>query len=651
MSTTTTTAKAEPLFERLEYGDRYFVHTAKNSIVGLVQIVGEVGSNADEAISRRAGRDDTEDRGEIHVFYDPEAMELIVIDQGHGMTATAMEARLKRVGTEAQHEAKRAFFHRGIREVFVAMGGGEITSIGQLDDGTQVVSRALFHPTKGIALVTRDEEPTDELRSELGTEATGTRVAIPLKRFALKKKREYEFGAMESAIRDCVQIRPALADPTREIFFHYGTEPPRQLRFEYPEGEDLVKLKAIEVNGHQATFWAKVADKPLKGGRSRQTRRHGLLIRGERAAYEASLGEKLRSHPAMPRVFGELRIDAIEELQRAADKEADDESQLVYKPDRSGLNPEHALVEAIYHVIDETLAPLVAELDAADEKRRVSPDMRRQLQKLAKIINEVVKSEDLGSVDDPGGTEKDETEKTGGDPPEPPTEHERVVDEGIDFAHDRIFIEAGKSRTVKVWFDGAVITEGAAVALDHEADEIVQGAALSSDAVPVPADDGIAELSLTIRAGNVEGRHEVTVKSSGYSVTLPVHVRYPRASGFISQIVPKDEDWEAGSALYDPATGVVTVFIGRPEFKDAETRARSKKEEPWKFPLYRQLVVESVREAALTKAAERRAEVEWDDLSADERMERNRFHELVVTSFQELDYLLRSKLLKVFLTE
>jgi hypothetical protein len=59
-------------------------------------------------------------------------------------------------------------------------------------------------------------------------------------------------------------------------------------------------------------------------------------------------------------------------------------------------------------------------------------------------------------------------------------------------------------------------------------------------------------------------------------------------------------------------------------------------------------MVESVREAALRPAAERRAEVEWDDLPAEERHDKNAFHELVVTEFNELDYRLRAALLKAF---
>ena len=111
-----------------------------------------------------------------------------------------------------------------------------------------------------------------------------------------------------------------------------------------------------------------------------------------------------------------------------------------------------------------------------------------------------------------------------------------------------------------------------------------------------------------------------------------------------------DEDWESGSAYYNPANGRVTVYVGRPEFKDAASRARKDKvKEPFEHPLYRELVVESVREAALREAARRRAEVDWDELTYQEKQERGRFLELVLSAYYEFDYLLRAPLLRAFL--
>lgn len=85
-------------------------------------------------------------------------------------------------------------------------------------------------------------------------------------------------------------------------------------------------------------------------------------------------------------------------------------------------------------------------------------------------------------------------------------------------------------------------------------------------------------------------------------------------------------------------------------FKDAIARAgHDRHTEPQKHPLFRQLMVESVREAALWPAAQRRAEVEWDEAPYEERQDGNAFFRYVQSEFQELDYMLRSKLLKAFI--
>lgn len=642
--------EAELDYEPLEYDPRYYIQSAKSSISSVGHIIAEAFSNGDEAITRRAKRDGSDDRGKIRISYNPDSMELVIADDGLGMPAAEMRERLKKVGAAALEGAKRGFFHRGIRDVFIAMGASTVESIG-LKDGEAVYSKAVFEPRHGMAFIERDAEVTDEIRDELRLKQTGTVVTIPMKRLASQKPKLFEFGPLVAQVQNCVQVRPVLCDPNREILFEYGSSPKKQLQFRYPKGEELLAQAQVKIAGHLATFWAKAADEPIAGGfgTSKLTRLHGILIRGERAAYEVSTGEKLRTNPAMQRVFGELRIDDIESLQREADRDANDEAQLIYKADRSGLNADHELVEAIYTFIDETLGPLVVELEAKAEKKEMTPDMRRQLNKLAQIINRVVEGAPFGGIEDPQGkTGEKDPEKKGGNPPGPTPPEPREV-EDVEFAYDRIFIRAGQQRTVKLFFNTDKISAGTEVELLSSADDIVRDVKVGV-AVPMPAENGVATLNVTISAHNAEGRHEVEVRAGGYSATLPVHVRFPRASGFISQIVLDERDWPSGSALYDPVTGRVTVFIGRPEFRDAASRAkRDGQKEAMKHPLYRELVVESIREAALRPAAQRQAEVEWDDLPFEERQEREAFLNLVLTEYYGLDYKLRGALLNAFL--
>ncbi|MCL6537004.1 MAG: hypothetical protein K6T28_00165 [Acidothermus sp.] len=640
-------------YESYEFDPRYYIHTPKNNITSFGHVIAEAVSNADEAITRRAIRDREPDAGRIHIRYDPGLMELTVTDDGDGLVTEEVRKRLKRVGAETEPGAKRAFFHRGIREAFNAMGVSTVETVA-LKDGVAVYTKAIFHPTDGMAIVKSDTPVTDALRKEIGiTSRTGTRVAIPLRPLAATKPHQFTFPKLMEQIENSVQVRPVLMDPNRDVVFEFGDALPRRVRFSSPKGEELIAEKKVEIADFVGSIWARAAKEPIKGGGlSRQTRRFGILIRGERAAYEVSLGTKLQTYPAHRQLFGELRIDGIEQAQREADEQADEEAQLIYEADRSGLNPDHPLVEAIYQFLDAELGSVLAALEAKERKKKLSTDMGRHLLDLARLINEAVKLEDFGDIEAPEGRPTKEAEPKGEEPipPEPPTEMPiPPVEDGIAFAYNRIFVGAGKTRTIKVWFDTAKIPVGTTVELEADRSGVLRGVRLSAFEVPEPPTHGIGELLLTIQADEAEGREEVTVRAGGYFVMLPVYVRFPRATGFIRDIVPVDEDWESGAALYDPQTGRVKVYVGRPEFVDVAKRAsKDKIQDPFDYLPYRMLVVESVREAALRTAAERRAEVLFDELAYEERQEQDALSRLALTEYQALDYKLRRPLVDSF---
>lgn len=228
-----TTAETTLDYESYEFDARFFIHTAKNNITSFAQVIAEAVSNSDEAIERRAARNSEENTGRVEIRYDPISMELTVTEDGDGMTTEVMRSRLKRVGAEAAEGAKRGFFHRGIREAFIAMGESTVESIA-LKAGQAVYTKAIFHPTKGMATVVSDAEVTGDLRAELNLASMGTRVTVPMKRLAAAKPKQFAYPALRSQIENCVQIRPVLADPNREIVFEYGDAPPRPLRFSYP---------------------------------------------------------------------------------------------------------------------------------------------------------------------------------------------------------------------------------------------------------------------------------------------------------------------------------------------------------------------------------------------------------------------------------
>jgi hypothetical protein len=640
-----------PMVEELEYEGRYYTESAKSAIESAIQILEEAISNEDEAIRERADRDGGPNQGEIVVAYDPDHKELIVTGDGVGMTSERMRKRLRTVGGDPEAGAKRSYFNRGIRDVFLAMGGGEVTSVGKNSAGEEVLSRCTFLIDDTGKMVMRtdvaDAPPSDLDREQLGFEGTGTQVRIPVRRLAKSRPKQFQFGELERQIRDCVGLRPVMSDPARQITLAYADTPPRRLQFEYPEAEDLVLEKEVEVAGVRGTLWAKLTPKVIKQARSRRAWISGILVRGERSAYEIARDSRLAKFPAMERVIGELRIDEIEILQR----EADEDAQLLYKTDRSGLNVEHPVVEAAYDLLVAELEPLIANLDANQPETKTSADVRRDLQKLAREINSVIdgaigvgpESTEAEPAPDP---DLEPGEPVPDGPEEPPN---RELEQPIAFPVSYAMAYAGESKSIKVWFASDLIPPGSPVEITSASNEYVSAATLSADQVPPPAADGVAELSVRVTGGSSEGRYELCIRSGEHKAMLPVHVRFRRASGFISSIVLADEDWPSGSAIWDPSSGVVSVKVGRPEFKQVALRAaQNGHKDPFKDPLYRQLVVESVREAALWEAAKQKAEVEWDELPAEDRRDGRTFQRETQFIFQEFDYKLRVKLHKAF---
>jgi len=641
----------EPVVEELEYEGRYFTESAKSAIESAIQIVEEAISNEDEAIRQRAERDGDPDQGEIIVAYEPDLKELTVTGNGAGMTSDRMRQRLRTVGGDPEAGAKRSYFNRGIRDVFLAMGGGEVVSIGKDSAGEEVLSRCTFLIDNGGKMVMRtdvaDAAPSGEDREQLGLEKTGTQVRVPVRRLEKNRPKQFQFGELERQIRDCVGLRPVMADAARQITLAYANTPPRRLRFEYPEGENLIVEKDVDVAGVQGTLWAKLAPKAIKQARSRRAWVSGILIRSERSAYEIARDSRLAKFPAMERVVGELRLDGIEDLQR----EADEDSQLLYKTDRSGLNVEHPVVEAAYNLLVAELEPLIADLDTNQPETKTSADVRRDLQKLAREINSVIDGAIAVGPEDSEAKPSDEPDSESGEPvPDGPDESpDRELEQPIEFPVSYALAYAGEKRLLKVWFASDRIPPGSSVEVTSSPNEYVSAAILSAATVPAPAADGVAELSIQVTGGNSEGRYELWVRSGEHEAMLPIHVRFRRASGFISNIVLADEDWPSGSAIWDPSSGVVSVKVGRPEFKQIAARAaQNGHKDPFTDPLYRQLVVESVREAALWEAAKQKAEIEWDELPAEDRRDGRSFQRETQFIFQEFDYKLRAKLHKAF---
>jgi hypothetical protein len=225
---------------------RYFRENFAQGGIDLVQIIPELVTNADSAVALagrasgrivfRFGAPDPDFAREwkraIRRFRAPALLdwryELRCSDDGIGMEAAAVDRRLCALGVAPDASGQRGLFGRGLRDVWLAQGGGRIEG---LHEGRLVES--WFFPSGGddpYAYVhDRDEEASSAARRELGLDGSGTRITVPLASGRLPAN-----ARLRRLVGQLVQLRPVLEDPMRELWLELPDEPPQLVTLPAP---------------------------------------------------------------------------------------------------------------------------------------------------------------------------------------------------------------------------------------------------------------------------------------------------------------------------------------------------------------------------------------------------------------------------------
>ena len=175
------------------------------------------------------------------------------------------------------------------------------------------------------------------------------------------------------------------------------------------------------------------------------------------------------------------------------------------------------------------------------------------------------------------------------------------------FKQSPVRLHPGEDRGVSLVVDPQQIPPGTPVTVT--ADAGLRLKLWNEPIVPEPNRLGWSRMTGTLRARvsvDPGARLTVMAEAAGHIAELDVLIVRHHTSGWVSEIARKDED-AVIEAHFDPESGVVTVYEGRPEFKALERAARRAGLKPARvreYLPYRLLEVEAAANAVYQWAAE-----------------------------------------------
>lgn len=651
---------------------RYFRENFAQAGIDLAQIIPELATNADAAIAaggRARGRivlgigpAETEFRAawkrELAPLGVPALLdwshEICCTDNGVGVDAATVDARLGALGEMPEGQGQRGLFGRGLRDVWIAQGGGRIQGVR---NGRAVES--WFFPSAEddpYAFVHVLDEPADPSHSRaLGVEGDGSRVTVPL-----AEKRLPPAGRLRSLVSQLVQLRPILEDPARDLWLELAGQPQQLVVAPTPEADPerpVLFDDEVEVSrGVTARIVVRRAADPIPLGPSRATRRGGLLVRSGRGAHEATL-VGLEGHQGARHLYGDVWCDAIERLQREA--LASPRPQVVVRVDRSGLNENHPVVQKLYASIERVLRPIVA----AEERRAgahlvsAGPALRARDAVGLRALNDALRtafdapgSAGFEAGGRPSATAPQHSPEPAGEPPpgsgSPPGAPSLA--QPLRFKQSPVRLHPGEQRSVTLIVDPARLTPGTPIEIAAD-----DGIALTLKRATVPEPglrswasvQGLLRASVAVEAGS---RLEIIAQAGEHTAELDVMIVRHTAGGWVREIARKDEDAQI-EAHFDPESGVVTVFEGRREFRALERGARRaglSKRRIREYTPYRMLEVEVAANTVYQWAAERILERR---VAAERPHDPAEYAAAVRLEAQSLRYRVHERLMRAFL--
>lgn len=415
---------------KIQAGERGLQLLAKQAVDSLEKGLIELLTNADESYNRLETKGHVVS-GKIEIFIDRHTKTrpttIQVIDYAEGMDGQEMETCITEYGGDTSRGGGRGVFGMGLKDTLIAFGEGAVASFKhgkrwQCDvagNGDYTI-----HPPKQLTPADLKDFPNHERGSAIQAIIKPGQLQIG------------QFETLKTNLQTHVCLRAIMSDPKRTIILKNRNSEGQPLSYGKPDGE-LVREEILDVAGYpDAKAILKVYS--VKGTDALSQigfcRTGGIVITSFRACHEATLFG-FDEDPYAARLFGELRCDKIDELQRAGE-------QVVTK-ERDGLRRQHPFTQALCKAAKAVIEQIVTtEKKKAEQQQKVleTEETKKRFKDAVKSLNAIASKELDGA---PGVG-------PGGGPGQPPPPPPRPPVNGFEFIPDSYRVVIAEEEKLKL---------------------------------------------------------------------------------------------------------------------------------------------------------------------------------------------------------
>jgi hypothetical protein len=531
---------------KIHAGERGLLLLAKQSVDSLEKGLIELVTNADESYNRLEKKGEVVS-GKIEISIDrhtrtkPTIIE--VLDYAEGMDSEDMKECIAKYGEDTSRGGGRGVFGMGLKDTLIAFGGGEVISFKHGKKWQCNVA------PNGDYEIGSPQRITGTDRRSFPNHESGTVVRAFIKPGQFQIGR---FDTLKANLQTHVCLRTIMCDPKRTVLLRdKKTSDEQSLTYCQPDG-DLVREEVLQLTGCPdvkpilRVFLAKGAEPLSQIGFCRTG---GIVIKSFRACHEATLfGFDEDQYAA--KLFGELRCDKLDELQRAGE-------QVVTK-ERDGLRRQHPFTQVLIKAARVVIENLVTtEKKKAEQQQKVleTEETRKRFKDAVKSLNEIATKELEGA---PGTG-------SGEDGRQPPGEVRPPLN-GFEFIPDSYRIVLAEPETLKLRIQlGPEIQIGDIITVESNID----GVKILHPTLAVPVEryenPPIAIARVAVEGVQPNAEAWITARCKGRETNAIVEVvskrtqREPTLGGLFREIKYRVDDESPLRVHFDRHTGIIWI--------------------------------------------------------------------------------------------